>query len=70
MILKKIKTAIEDYGELPEVVERATLAALTQLGDDLEAAGYEQSSKSDTAEGALEQAMNEHDSVEKDEQEV
>lgn len=66
MILKKIKTAIEDYGEFPKEVEDATLAALKQLGDDLETAGYEQSSKSDTAESALEDAMNTQDARDKE----
>lgn len=65
MILKKIKTAITDYAEFENTgVSDAVNAAIARLEADLDAAGYEQSSKSDEAEAALEAAMNEADGEE------
>lgn len=61
MILKKIKTAIKDYAEIPEALNDALDKAINQLDSDLDAAGYEQSSKADEAESALDAAMNEAD---------
>jgi len=62
MILKKIKTAIADYAEFNSTeVSDAVSEAFNRLEADLDAAGYEQSSKSDEAEQALDAAMNEAD---------
>lgn len=70
MILRKIITAVKDYGELPETLQGPVEEALATLEKDLDTGGYEQSSAADRAEKALEDAMNEVDASAEDEEVV
>lgn len=61
-IFKKVRIAIKDYAEFTnEEVEAAVEKAFDVIESDMDTGGYEQSTKVDAAEAALEAAMNEAD---------